>query len=265
MINFNLEEGVMEGRIFICADIHGSSAVIQDIIKEINRPTPQDTIIICGDAGFEYGDHIMGKAKKAAKCFPGNWIVMRGNHDNCYWRDHTDENGNPQIGWSICEGVNGADYLVQNQYPNILYVKDTGGIYKIKDYNFLMLPGAYSVDKFYRLSVGLPYNPDEQLKLTEMYELMDIVQEWNDNNLPIDYVIGHTFPQYLEPYYSYCFMEGLDQKFIDRRTEFWLNEISFLFEVNPYFKQYYGGHFHDYRKLTDKYTMVYQDVVELGE
>ena len=38
-----------------------------------------------------------------------------------------------------------------------------------------------------------------------------------------------------------------------------------LFEVNPYFKQYYGGHFHDYRKLTDKYTMVYQDVVELGE
>ncbi len=256
----------MDGRIFVVADIHGSASVVKNIISMIDNPTSEDVIIVAGDAGFEYGHHIMGSAKRAAHKFVGTWIVMRGNHDNCYQEDHSILNENTQnyeanSGWSFTPDEY---YIYQNRYPNILYVPDAGGILKIKDYNFLFCPGAYSVDKDYRLRMDYPYNFKEQLTSEEMNELSNIVAKWNSNEFDIDYVIGHTFPMYLERYYRDLFMNGISQDKVDKTTERWLNTISELFERNPAFKQYYGGHFHDARKINDKYTMIYQMPVQIA-
>jgi predicted phosphodiesterase len=57
--------------IYITGDVHGSALNICNKINQITNPIEDDIIIICGDAGFEYEDHIMGQAKKAAKKFPG--------------------------------------------------------------------------------------------------------------------------------------------------------------------------------------------------
>lgn len=244
------------GRIFICADIHGEATAIRNIINAIDKPTEKDIIIVAGDAGFEYGNYNMGAAKRAARKFPGKWIVMRGNHDNCYMRDHAKDES-----WSFLEND---DYIYQNKYPNILYIRDSGGIYTINDLVFLFLPGAYSVDKYYRLRNHYPYNENEQLSIYEMNELIDIVKFWNLQGFPINYVVGHTFPKWLEPYYSYLFISSLNQSNIDKTTEMWLGEMSEHFEKNPDFKMYYGGHFHDERRLTDKYMMVYQNPIEIG-
>lgn len=250
---------MFDGRIFICADIHGDSYVIKNIIKQIDNPQSNDIIIVAGDAGFEYGDHIMGIAKRAAKKFPGKWIVMRGNHDNCYMKEHKNDKG-----WSFVE--EGLDtFIYQNKYPNIWYINDNGGIYNIGDFTFLFLPGAYSVDKYYRLRNNYPYNQDEQLTQDKMGELYDIVCNWNRMNFPIDYVVGHTFPKWLEPYYSDLFFPTIDQSTVDKTTENWLSIMSELFEKNPDFKQYYAGHFHDERQLIDKYMMVYQYPIEIGK
>jgi len=246
------------GRIFICADLHGDAYVIKNIIDQIKNPSKEDIIIVAGDAGFEYGNYTMGAAKKMAQKFPGHWIVMRGNHDNCYMNDHQNDKG-----WSFIEdGVN--TFIYQNKYPNIWYINDNGGIYNIKDFTFLFLPGAYSVDKYYRLRNNYPYNPNEQLDTTTMNELCDIVRSWNEKGFPIDYVVGHTFPKWLEPYYSDLFISGLDQSNIDKTTEQWLGVISEYFEDNPSFKMYYGGHFHSQKYMTDKYMMVYQNPIEIG-
>ena len=260
------------GRIFVTGDIHGASYNISRVISQIENPKEDDKIIICGDAGFEYMDYIQGAAKKAAKKFPGSWIVLRGNHDSRYWAAHCDiEYDNeenpvqwiPHQGWEFTED---GQYIFQKKYSNIKYVCDAGGLYNIEGYNFLFVPGAYSVDKFYRLETHRPWNPQEQLILKEQKDLINLVSDCNLNNIPIDFVIGHTFPLYIEPYYKYLFLDFIDQSSVDKTTEKFLNGLSFMFEQNFAFKHYFGGHFHsDIYNMKNKYTMLYYDVVNIED
>jgi len=258
--------------IYVCGDIHGDIDSIRNIMAKIDNPTKDDFIIVCGDAGFEYEDYIMGHAKKVASQFPGTWIVLRGNHDSRYWDKHTNiENYNQWIddkfivqdGWEIVDD----DYffLRQKKYPNIWYVLDAGGIVHLGKYNFLFLPGAYSVDKWYRLRNDYPWNPKEQLTEEERNELYDIVKNWVAYGWSIDFVIGHTFPRKLEPELCYLFMGGIDQSQVDKTTEDWLDTVSEIYEQSPTFKQYFGGHYHDDKQLNDKYTMLYHTVVNLAD
>lgn len=255
------------GRVFVVGDIHGKPVCIRDAISQIDNPSKEDFIIIAGDAGFEYQDHIMGAAKREARKFPGKWIVLRGNHDSSYWYEHSywDENSQkyiPNEGWNFTED---GMYLYQEKYPNIWYVADDGGIYLIGNYNILFIPGAYSVDKYYRLRMNYPWNPQEQLSDKSKEELSFLITEWLDLGYDIDFVIGHTFPQKLQPYFEDLFMEGLNQATVDKSMEVWLDKMSLIYENCPTFKQYFGGHFHDDRVLTDKYTMLYHSVENLAD
>lgn len=257
--------------IYITGDIHGSPGAIRSRIAQIEDPTEEDVIIVCGDAGFEYtSQYIMDSAKKAAAKFPGSWIILRGNHDSRYWEDHADlkynANGRlrvtPHGTWSLTDNKL---YLYQKQYPNIKYVRDDGGIYQVGNYNFLFIPGAFSVDKDYRLINGFPWNSKEQLNFTEYLRLLDIVCAYNNIQKPIDFVVGHTFPLSLQPYYRYLFLDFIDQSKVDNKMEQKLDELKRRFEQNPYFKHYFGGHFHDDKELTDKYTMLYNTVADIKD
>ena len=246
------------GRIFVTGDIHGNPEEIRNTISQIDNPTKDDIIIICGDAGFEYQNSIMGSAKREARKFPGTWIVLRGNHDSRYWNHKGDQ------GWETIQYEN-CVYLRQNKYPNIWYLPDEGCIYKLGDYNILFIPGAYSVDKWYRLRSDYPWNPYEQLTNNEKKELELIAIEWLDLGFDIDFVIGHTFPLKTQHYYQDLFMPGLDQSTVDKTTEYWLNDMSTIYENCENFKQYFGGHFHDDRILNNKYTMLYHNVINLAD
>ena len=260
------------GRILVCGDIHGNVYSVRDVISQISDPKEDDKIIICGDAGFEYMDCIQGAAKKAAKKFPGSWIVLRGNHDSRYWEAHCNveynAEGEPSIwhphdGWLFTED---GQYIYQKKYPNILYVYDAGGLYNIDGYNFLFVPGAYSVDKYYRLETNMPWNSKEQLNLKEQDKLIELVHNCNKNNIPIDFVIGHTFPLYIEPFYKHLFLDFVDQSSVNKDTEHFLDVLSFVFEQNPAFKHYFGGHFHsDIYNMKDKYTMLYYNVANIED
>lgn len=255
------------GRIFVCGDIHGSAINIRNIIDWIDNPKEDDFIIICGDAGFEYQDYIMGQAKKMAKKFPGNWIVLRGNHDSSYWKEHTSIINADFVAnndWEIITAF-GCKYLRQKKYPNIWYLPDEGCIYRLYNYNILFIPGAYSVDKYYRLVNNYPWNPNEQLTTYEKYELYEIVSNWNKKGLPIDFVIAHTFPLKTQEYYQDLFIKNIDRSEVDSTMEEWLNYIAQIYENNYAFKQYFGGHFHDDRVVTDKYTMLYHAVENLAD
>ena len=50
---------------------------------------------------------------------------------------------------------------------------------------------------------------------------------------------------------------------VDKTTENWLDAMADVFETNSDFKHYFGGHFHDDRALTHKYTMVYHKVIRI--
>lgn len=245
------------GRIFVTGDKHADCNAIRYAISKVENPQEDDFIIIAGDAGFEYEKHIMGRAKKEAKKFPGTWIVLRGNHDSCYWKHEGEE------GWEVFQYL-GCEYIRQKKYPNIWYLPDQGCIYRLNDYNILFIPGAYSVDKMYRLRNNFPWNPKEQLTDQERLDLESIVIQWITLGFDIDFVIGHTFPLKLQQYYDDLFLSGLDQSMVDQSMEKWLDNFSNVYENALNFKQYFGGHFHDDRILTDKYTMLYYNIVDLA-
>lgn len=260
----------MINRIFVCGDIHGSAENIRLILAQIDNPTEKDIIIICGDAGFEYETHIQFSAKTAAAKFPGSWIVLRGNHDSRYWKEHCNiprgeqeniNNWKPRYGWAFDENL----FLYEKKYPNIKYECDCGSLRTIGDYNFLFVPGAYSVDKYYRLETHRPWNPNEQLTYKEQHKLLDIVIEANEKQIPIDFVIGHTFPLHRKPYYQQLFLIGLDQSSVDDNMEKFLDILSTEFEKNPSFKQYFGGHFHGDLVMGNKYTMLYRLVENIED
>lgn len=245
--------------IYVTGDTHGNARDICNVIAQIKNPSKDDFVIIAGDAGFEYESYVMGQAKREARKFPGTWIVLRGNHDSSYWKMHEED---PD--WEIIQHQ-GCDYLRQKNYPNIWYLPDAGCIYRIQNFNILFIPGAYSVDKWYRLRNRYPWNPSEQLSVKERNELNLLVTEWIDLGFNIDFVIAHTFPAKMEKYYRDLFMSGLDQSSVDKTTEVWLNEMSNIYENAPGFKHYFGGHFHDDRRLNKKYTMLYDEVEDLAD
>ena len=263
------------GRIFIMGDLHGLATNFTSRIKWYIQDPQEDDIIICaGDVGLEYGNQVQGSLKKAMKKFPGTIYVIRGNHDNRYWRNHTDVIETytdyiekPNDGWAF-DNDTFPTLLYQKKYPNILYVKDGGGVYTINGYRFLFIPGAYSVDKDYRLSRGYPYEPEEQLTWLEENQLLSAIEYCNTpeetalNSLRIDYVVSHTAPLGTQPYYKDLFLNFVDQSTVDKHMEYFLDEVYNLLDNN--FKHWYFGHFHDDRTF-GKFTMLYTKIQEIGE
>lgn len=250
--------------VYVHGDIHGSALEVKSCLSQIKNPRANDVIVVCGDAGLEYGDSVQGSAKKAMKKFPGRWLVLRGNHDTRYWRDHADDTEK----WHV-ETMFGNETLVQNKYPNIHYAKDEGGIYTLQGcgnenngVKCLFVPGAYSVDKFYRLRNHYPYEYEEQLDYKEFSNLYDMAIESKDE---IDFVFAHTFPLKMEGKLSYLFMDGIDQSEVSKNSEKWLDTIMGTIENGKRFKHYFGGHYHDDRELDGKYTLLYHNTVELED
>lgn len=239
--------------IYVTGDKHGKPEKYYSAINQIDCPSANDVIIVCGDAGLEYGTFHSKKCKRVMSAFEGDWLVLRGNHDTRYWRDHPN--------WLVSSKY-GAPTAYQPSFPNIHYILDEGGLYTIQDMNFLMVPGAYSVDKDYRLSRELPYESEEQLTETEQIQLCKIAC---DNLDDIDYVCGHTFPMHQQTNLQYLFMECIDQSTVDKSMEFFLEELMGEVEKGKRFKQYFGGHYHDDKKLDENYCLLMDFVVEVTE
>lgn len=248
--------------IYLTGDTHGSVGEFKDVINQIDNPTEDDVIIVCGDASLEYGKYDMSSCKKAMAKFPGEWLILRGNHDSRYWRKHTvniPDGLAPCDGWNFSEDF-GEITLYQKKYPNIHYIDDTGGIYTIDGYNILFIPGAYSVDRGYRLVNGLPYEFEEELSLDEFQNLHKLVLA-NKNN--IDFLVAHTYPKSVEPKLEYLFMANVNQSSVSKRTEEWLD--IFRNDIGDRLKHTFFGHMHDSKELDEKTTMLYHKIVRLED
>ena len=196
-------------------------------------------MIILGDAGFNYylNDRDT-RAKEYASTFPIMLFCIHGNHE-----------ARPQSLAGFEEGrYHGGKVLFEKAYPNILFAVD-GEIYEFDGYQCIVIGGAYSVDKFYRLEHGWNWWPDEQPD--------ELTKKTVENRLDatgnkIDVILSHTCPLKYEP--TEVFMKGLDQSTVDKSTESWLDEI----EARNDYKKWYCGHYHT-RKRIDRVQFMYED------
>ena len=137
----------------------------------------------------------------------------------------------------------------EEEYPNILFAKD-GEIYQFGDLSCIVIGGAYSVDKYYRLANGWNWfsneQPSEGIK-------NHVENKLNECANKVDVVLSHTCPLKYEP--IEVFLSGINQSSVDKSTEKWLDSI----EDRIQYSKWYCGHFHTAKKI-DKLQFMYEDI-----
>ena len=197
-----------------------------------------DMLIILGDSGINYSltiedydvkDHLN---KLGIKIF-----CIRGNHEERPENIETYEESN----------LFGGKVFIEKDYPNLIFAKD-GEEYNIYGKSVLVIGGAYSVDKDYRLMYGYKWFKDEQLTKEEMYNIYNKVKGKH-----YDIVLTHTCPYKYEP--VEVFLGGIDQSRVDKSMELFLDKI----EESINYDKWYCGHFHT-EKIIDKVEFMFERV-----
>lgn len=209
---------------YITGDCHGEFNRIVEFCIE-NETKKYDLLIILGDAGINYYlDYRDKELKNILSDLDITLFCVHGNHEARPW-----ETGNYDVVvWK--EGL----IFVEEEYPNILFAKD-GEMYDFNGKKVIVIGGAYSVDKYYRLRNGMHWfdteQPDEEIKQYVEEQLEK--EEWT-----VDIVLSHTVPVEAEPVWA--FIPGIDQSLVDKSTEKWLQHIY----DNLDFSEWYAGHYH---------------------
>lgn len=230
--------------ILITGDTHRNFNRIEQFCRRFDTRL-EDIMIILGDAGINYyGETFWGemkdkKVKERLATYPITLFCIQGNHE---FRPNKLES------YKIKKWHGGRVYY-EEEYPNILFAID-GEIYDFGGKKTLVVGGAYSVDKFYRLENGLHWFEDEQPN----DEIKAYVEEQLDNcDWKVDVVLSHTTPYTYMP--RDLFLKSIDQSQVDNSTEYWLQNIMERLE----FKKWYAGHFHCDR-VVDKLELMYGKV-----
>ena len=116
----------------------------------------------------------------------------------------------------------------------MIFAKD-GEIYDFNGKKAIAIGGAYSIDKYYRLSHREAWFESEQAdeEIKAYVEAQLDACDWQ-----VDYVLTHTVPIECEPVWA--FIPGIDQSTVDKTMEKWLQQIM----DNLEFAKWYAGHYH---------------------
>jgi len=209
---------------YITGDTHGEFYRIEQFCEEYET-SKEDVMIILGDAGINFSLNERDlRLKRELAELPITLFCIHGNHEERpYMIDSYEEKE-----W------NGGTVYWEEDFPNILFAKD-GEIYDLDGKKCLVIGGAYSIDKYYRLRVGAPWFETEQ----PTDEIKDYVEaQLEKNDWQVDCVFTHTVPLPYEPIWA--FIPGIDQSKVDKSTENWLAWI----EENLSYDSWYAGHYH---------------------
>ena len=227
--------------IYITGDKHGDFSSIFDFCYKY-KTTRKDIMIVLGDAGINYfansKDYIL---KNSLLQYPITFFLIHGNHEE------RPEN----ISGYKKKKFHGGIVYYEDEYPNLLFAKDAE-IYNFNNNKVLVIGGAYSVDKPYRLLYGNNWYPSEQPSLKTKNKVLEVLKK---NNNKIDIILSHTCPFKYIP--REVFISGVDQSSVDNSLEYYLDDI----ENNTDYKYWYCGHFHTEKKI-DKIRFMFNDIDE---
>ncbi len=227
--------------IYITGDTHGDFSRFEPFCDRFH-PSKDDVMIILGDAGFNYyGGWRDQHAKKVMSEMPITLFSIHGNHE---MRPGT-------IPTYHLQEWHGGMVYVEDEYPSLLFAVD-GEVYDLDGQQTIVMGGAYSVDKYYRLAHGWNWWADEQ-PTPEMKKGIESVLD--DRNWKVDAVLTHTVPLKYEP--VEVFLPQIDQRMVDKSTEIWLDSI----EDRLTYQHWYAGHYHT-EKDVDRLTLLFGSIRE---
>ena len=226
--------------IYITGDTHGNFVRIINFCEK-NHTTTDDLLIILGDAGINYYLDARDKELKSKLAnLPITLFCVHGNHEEY------PEKIDSYVPTLFCGNL----AYIEPEYPNLVFAMD-GATYDLNDNKCLVLGGAYSVDKYYRLVNHCQWFESEQISDKDKLEIEEKLVE---SGWAVDYVLSHTCPYNTRP--THMFLSCIDQSTVDSSMEVWLQRIA----DNVYFKHWYFGHYHDDWD-NGKYSMLYTDII----
>jgi len=227
--------------VFVTGDTHRFIDFQKLVLFARNHPelTKDDYMIIAGDFGF--GLH-SGSALDDLIPYselPFTILFVDGNHENY---DLLDEY--PVENWHGGK--------VQFLKKDIIHLM-RGQVFEIDGKKIFTFGGATSIDKEIRLAFNLGWWERETPTYEEFIEAMENLKK-HDNK--VDYIITHNCPE-KDLYYS-------DIRLFSHHANL-CAENRFLTSIDSVteYKHWYFGHHHIDAKLSDKHTVLYQQIKEL--
>jgi hypothetical protein len=207
--------------------------------------TADQIIVLLGDVGVNYNRTLNECVQKQKLQDSGRtYFCIHGNHEM-----------RPENIESYHERTNElGTFYVEDAYPNILFAKD-GEIYNLENRKVLVLGGAYSVDKWYRLASGYKWFADEQISPEKRKEILKRIKKIKK----VDLVLSHTCPEQWQP--TDLFLRGLDQSTVDKSMEEWLSKVEQALEYDHWL----FAHFHANRMINEKATMLYGKIISIND
>lgn len=227
--------------IWITGDTHGSFGWLERFCRE-KRTVKEDVMIILGDAGINYfGSSRDDVLKRMLSVLPITLLCIHGNHEMRPERLYTYE----------LKPWRGGMVWHEELFPSLLFARD-GEVYDLDGVAAVVIGGAYSVDKQWRVAQGHGWWPDEQpSEETRRYvERQLAARDWR-----VCAVLSHTTALGYEP--VEVFLTGFDQSKVDKSTEQWLDTLEKRLDYGRWF----CGHYHT-DKTVDRFTFLMHRVLE---
>ena len=242
--NQNKKKNADFGNIILTGDTHGNFKRIAEFCRRFET-TPEDIMIILGDAGFNFWGGLRDRIQKEfVSQLPITVFCIHGNH----------EQRPEHIPSYQLTTWHGGEVWIEPEYPNIIFAKD-GEIYDFNGLKMVVIGGAYSIDKPYRIAQGFGWWEDEQPS-SEIKKRVE--EQLKQENWKVDVVLSHTTPKKYEP--TEMFLNGVDQSGVDKSTEEWLDTIEERLE----YKAWYCGHYHT-NKTIDKLNILFESYIMLNK
>lgn len=209
--------------IYITGDTHREFYKLHDVEKN-----KDNMLIILGDVGINYYlDERDKKLKEQLNSYNIKLFCIQGNHEE-----------RPENISTYKEiDMFGGKVFIEEEYPNLIFAKN-GELYDIDNKKVLVIGGAYSVDKNYRIIYGYPWFKDEQLNKEEMDNILNKYK-----GQYIDIVLSHTCPLKYEP--TEVFMKCIDQSDVDKSMEKFLDRV----EESINYDKWYCGHYYTEKQI----------------
>lgn len=226
--------------IYITGDTHGQFGRIEEFCERL-KTSREDILIILGDAGINFSGQKQDSLKKRfLESLSITLFCIHGNHEQ---RPYTIDSYKEKS-W------HGGTVYYEEKYP-LLFAKD-GEVFDLDGKQVIVMGGAYSIDKMFRLIYGYGWWEDEQ----PSEEIKKYVEAQLDKlGWKVDVVLSHTTPLKYEP--VEVFLPGVDQSKVDKSTEEWLDGIEDKLE----YQKWYCGHYHTEKKI-DRLEIMFQNVEE---
>ena len=209
----------------------------------VNKTILDDILIVLGDTGINYhANEKDNELKRNLKeYYPITFFCIHGNHE---------ERPEKIDSYKTKRFHNGIVYY-EEEYPSILFAKD-GEVYDFNNHKVLVIGGAYSVDKYFRLVRGYNWYESEQPNDKTKSKVRKVL---NNLDNKIDIILSHTCPYKYLP--REMFLDGIDQSTVDNSTEYFLDEI----EQTTDYKKWYCGHYHTNKEI-DKMIFMFDEIEE---